>query len=303
MQSVRLTRFVKVAEKLSFRAAAQELNLAQPALSRSIAELEKDLGAQLFLRTGRRVSLTPAGEVLQREGTQALLQMARAEELTRIAAAGGVGKLRIGYGVFASTGPMSEIVLEFNRLHPMSSVRLFHLATTEQLAQISSGQIDLGFAFSLACSPPWQSMPISSEQYVVLVSTQNPLARCSSIELSQLANEGFVLGNQDRWGPYRTMIDGLCAGHGFLPRVMEEADDLPILMTLISSNIGIALHGAAICQSLPPGIKAIPLETEQHTVDISLAWQDGADTHNPLVHNFIDVARKVLKNSPRQYRL
>ncbi len=303
MQSIRLARFVKVAEMLNFRAAAQELNLAQPALSRSIIELEKDLGTQLFVRQGRRVFLTPAGEVLLREGTQALHQLARAEELTRIAAAGGAGRLRVGYGVFASLGPMSEIVLEFNRQYPMSSVRLFNLATTEQLAQLSVGQIDLGFAFSMACIPPWPSRRVSHENYVLLVSAQHSLAARISVSLAELATERFVLGNKDRWGPYRAMIDGLCSRKGFLPDVVDEADDLPILMALLSSGIGVALHGAAIRQSLPPGVVAIPLNDVRETINISLVWSEGADTKNPLVQNFITVADKVLEGVPRSYRL
>ncbi|MEB8387879.1 LysR family transcriptional regulator [Rhodobacteraceae bacterium KMM 6894] len=302
MQSRRLERFLKVAEKLSFRAAAQELNLAQPALSRSIAELEKDLGTLLFVRQGRRVFLTPAGEVLQREGTQAVQQLARAEELTRIAAADGAGKLRVGYGVFASLGPMSEIVLEFNRLHPMSSVRLFNLATTDQLTQISTGQIDLGFAFSLACLPPWQSRRVSHEDYVLLASRRHPLAARKSVNLVDLSGERFVLGNRERWGPYRNMIDGLCSHKGFLPNVVDEADDLPILMALLSSGMGIALHGAAIRQSLPPGIVAIPLSDANETVDISLVWSEGADAVNPLIRNFINVADTVLAGVPRIYK-
>lgn len=301
MQSLRLERFLKVADKLNFRAAAQELNLAQPALSRSIAELENDLGTLLFVREGRRVFLTPAGEVLQREGTKALHQLDRAEELTRIAAAGGAGKLRIGYGVFASFGPMSEIILEYNRLYPMSSVRLFNLSTTDQLTQITAGQIDLGFAFSLACIPPWQSRRVSHEDYVLLASRQHPLALRKSVALAELASERFVLGNRDRWGPYRNMIDGLCSHNGFLPNVVDEADDLPILMALLSSGIGIALHGAAIRQSLPPGIVAIPIDDVNETIDISLVWNENADEANPLIRNFIAVADTVLANASRAF--
>lgn len=303
MQSVRLERFIAVAERLNFRAAAQALNLAQPALSRSISELEKDLGTQLFIRQGRRVHLTPAGEVLLREGAQALHQLNRAEELTRMAAAGGAGRLRVGYGVFASFGPMSDIVLEFKKRHPMSSVRLFNLATTEQLTQLESGQIDLGFAFSMACIPPWQTMRVSREEYVVLASAQHRLAHRSGIELSELAAERYVLGNRDRWGPYRAMIDSLCSRAGFLPDVIEEADDLPILMALISSNIGIALHGAAICRSLPPGIVAVPITQTRETVDISLVWKAATAPMNPLVRNFIAVADSVLGSTARDYRL
>ncbi|MDX1785231.1 MAG: LysR family substrate-binding domain-containing protein, partial [Roseovarius sp.] len=194
-----------------------------------------------------------------------------------------------------------EIVLEFNRLFPMSSVRLFNLATTDQLTQIAAGQIDLGFAFSLACIPPWQSRRVSHEDYVLLASRQHPLALRKSISLAELASERFVLGNRDRWGPYRNMIDGLCSHKGFLPNVVDEADDLPILMALLSSDIGVALHGAAIRQSLPPGIVAIPIDDVDETIDISLVWNEGADAANPLIRNFIAVADTVLADAPRAY--
>ncbi len=99
------------------------------------------------------------------------------------------------------------------------------------------------------------------------------------------------------------MIDGLCSRKGFLPNVVDEADDLPILMALLSSGIGVALHGAAIRQSLPPGIVAIPLDDVNETDDISLVWSDGAGTANPLIRNFIAVSDTLLADAPRAYRL
>lgn len=296
MNSVKLARFVAVAEKLSFRGAARDLNVAQPALSRTIAEIEAHFGTELFLRVGRKIALTPAGEVLLREGQIALAKLRRAEELTFDAAAGEAGKIAIGYGVFASMGPMSDVVLEFNRRVPGASVRLVTLATTEQLEQIEMGHLDAGFVFSIACKAPFTSRLVSQEDYVLLAPAGHPLARHTAVSLSDLTACDFVLGNTRRWGPYRAMVDALCADAGFLPNVVEEAEDLPILMLLLKSGVGVSLHGAAIKHSLPPGVTAVPIAGTDRTIDISLAWK--ADSMHPVLESFVAVLESMLANGP-----
>ena len=301
MNSVKLARFIAVAEKLSFRGAARELNIAQPALSRTIAEIEANFGINLLDRSGRKVALTAAGEVLLREGRIALEKLRRAEELTYSVAEGKAGKINIGYGVFASMGPMSEVVLEFNRRFPDASVRLLTLATTEQLEQIRLHRLDAGFVFSTVCKRPFASRLVSREDYVLLASTDHPLAAREAVRLSELAQQHFVFGNMERWGPYRAMVDDTCAKSGFLPNVIQEADDLPVLMSLLKSGIGISLHGAAIKPSLPPGVVAIPVTDTGNTIDISLVWR--TESVSPLLTNFISVLDEMLITGPVRIRL
>jgi DNA-binding transcriptional LysR family regulator len=106
LSMAQIQTFLMVAETLNFRRAAERLAVAQPALSRSVRRLEQHLGFALFERSTRRVALTPAGELLYREGADALQCLSRACTRAERVAQGLSGSIMVGYSTFATAGPM-----------------------------------------------------------------------------------------------------------------------------------------------------------------------------------------------------
>jgi DNA-binding transcriptional LysR family regulator len=281
--------FLTVAETLNFGRAAERLGIAQPALSRSIRQLEQQFGFSLFERSTRRVALTPAGEVLYRDGADAMKRLATACARAGQVANGLSGTIMVGYSTFAATGPMSDIIIEFRKLYPDAHVALRLLASSEQAAAFEEGTLDLGFIMSVVSAKPLTSIPVSRERLIVLVPASHPWANDKSITLETLASAPIVIGSASRWRGFRSLVNDMVAARGLKLNIAEEADDLPVLLQLVRSNLGCTILDASFISTLPPGIQPLEIVNARETLDISLAWRD--DNLSPLAARFIEVAK------------
>lgn len=282
----RIPYFLAVCETLSFSGAADRIGIAQPALSRAIRQLEEQLGYRLFERSTRRVSLTPAGEVLQRGAGDALRRLGQAVSQSTKTAQGLSGTLMIGYSTFATAGPMSDLIIAFRQRYPEARVGLRLLASSEQLSALAENSIDLGFMMSNVVTAAQDSLPISREPLVALVPDSHALAGRRSITLEDLKDTPFVIGSTGRWRGFRMLIEGIAARNGLALEVAEEADDLPVLLQLVRSGFGWTILDASFIPTLPPGIAALALR-KGGVLSVSLAWQ--SRNASPLVEHFKSV--------------
>jgi DNA-binding transcriptional LysR family regulator len=292
--------FLAVAETLSFRAAARKLGIAQPALSRSIRQLEQHFGFALFERSTRHVAMTEAGQVLFRDGALALQQLDRACERAGQVAKGLRGTLRIGYSTFAATGPMSDIIIEFRTQYPDAEVSLRLLASSEQAAAFDGGALDLGFMMSNASSASLQVLSISSEPLIAVVPSTGSWSKRRSITLKQLSAAPIVIGTASRWRGFRALVDGMADADGLKLNIVEDADDLPVLLQLVRSGFGCTILDASFIPTLPPGVRPLKLDGVKTTLDISLTWRP--DSTSPLVPRFVEVAERLKLKSSRTRR-
>lgn len=281
--------FLAVAETLNFRRAAELLGIAQPALSRSIRQLEQQFGFSLFERSTRRVALTPAGDVLYRDGADAMRRLANACARATQIANGLSGSIMVGYSTFAATGPMSDIIIEFRKLYPNAHVALRLLASSEQATAFEEGTLDLGFIMSNVSTLPQKNILISRERLIVLVSAKHHWANKHSIALETLVTGPIVIGTASRWRGFRSLVNDMITSRGLSLNVVEEADDLPVLLQLVRSDFGCTILDASFISTLPPGIKPLEIADAHETLDIALAWRK--DNLSPLVARFVDVAR------------
>jgi DNA-binding transcriptional LysR family regulator len=141
---LRLNSFHVLSETLHFRHAAERLGISQSAVSQQIASLEKDLGAALFERIGRRVFLTPAGEVLAREALKVLSSVSRARDAVGAVSKGDAGRLRVG----ASTTPgiylLPEVLRRFRAGFPLVELD-FRIANSRRIEALAvANEFDLG---------------------------------------------------------------------------------------------------------------------------------------------------------------
>ena len=288
----RMTQFLAVGELMSFSRAAERLGIAQPALSRSIRELEKELGFRLFERSTRRVALTDAGEVLFRDATDAMHRLSRGVSQAARVAQGLSGKINIGYSIFAATGPMSDIIIEFRKRHPDAQVGLRVLASPEQSAALDDATIDLGFMMANVSTTTQRWIPVTSERLVALVQNGHPSVQRQRISFGELAAGPLVVGTVQRWRGFRTLMDDMASAHGLSLSIAEEADDVPLLLQLVRSGFGCTVLDTSCIPTLPPGITPLELDGIETRLDISLVWNER--NASPLVARFADVARQFL---------
>ncbi len=284
---------VMVADESGFCRAAEKLHIAQPAVSRAVRNLELELGFDLFTRNTRNVSTTDAGAAFLRDARKVLKQLDSAIRGSKKIADGYCGQIFVGYSTLAIYGPMSGLIMDFRSEYPEIEVGMRLMSTDETIVAIDQGGVDVGFVISTGCNPRVANFPVWSENFVVLAPVNHRLAGQDAIEIEELAKEPFVMGSTRRWRPYRDFIDGLFIKHGFIPNIVEEADDVPVLLALIVGGYGITIYPASIAPYIGPDLTAIPICGNLPDITMSLAWDPVSETH--LVRNFLDYVDAHIK--------
>ena len=240
MELRQLEYFVAVAQECHFTRAANRLHVAQSGLSASIRLLERELGASLFLRSTRRVELTPAGRALLIEARRALSATDAAKDA--VAAVQGLlrGTLAIGSLQCLSVVHLPAVLARFLAAHPGLEIRLRHGGSGELIEQVRAGRLDVAFVSRPARCPDGVVVgPLASEPLVLACAPEHPFATREQVELAELQSEQFVDFQPD-WGT-RDLVDNTLAAAGVERRVALEVTDVHSLLDLVTFGLGVAL--------------------------------------------------------------
>lgn len=195
MELRHLRYFVALAEELHFARAARKLGIAQPPLSRQIAQLECEVGARLFDRDTRKVQLTEAGSVFL---TEARLTLAQAERALRSVRHFGTDRrtvFNIGYGVSFDLHLLPLVISRLMQAHPEARINARHMLSVEQPEALLKGDIDVGLVcFPLPNDPDPRlvELPMFREPIIAVLPADHPLAQRETIPLSELATIPYV---------------------------------------------------------------------------------------------------------------
>jgi DNA-binding transcriptional LysR family regulator len=265
--------FVAVAEDLHFHRAAKKLGVAQPALSRTIKNLEHELGVMLLERSNRRVELTEAGKSFLVGCRECLEHSKRIIEDARRVQQGSIGTLRIGYTDNAMNGHLPSLLKAFKDQTPDIALLLTHSVTSEQLSQLEDGSIDFGFATGTVSKSGFDFIRIQSERFVCVVYEGHRFASRSSVKLLDLAGEPMIQGTKEHWQHYYSYLAPLFRNAGFEPKIAQEGLTTSDIQRLVACGIGIALLTETVVECLPPSLVAIPIEDVNDRLDTIAVWQ------------------------------
>ena len=290
----RLAYFVTVADTLHFRRAAAQLHLAQPALSQQIRVLERELGAQLFERTNRRVELTPAGSALLPEARALLAQAERASSLAARVARGEVGELRVGFtSAAALTDAVTRIVLAYRQRWPDVRLRIDELTTREQLTAMVERRLDVAFVRGVeapSLPPNLRAIQLFEDALVVALPPRHPLAGSSRpLALRTLSQEPFVMYPHDSGTGIHDQVLALCRRAAFAPRVAQEARSAATLIGLVAAGLGVSLVPASFRGMGGGGVVYRPIRDAGANSAMWVVVRTGAVTVQE--RNFVDAAR------------
>lgn len=192
MKFNQLRDFVAVAEAGSLRGAARTLSLAQPAITRSIRELEHSLGAQLFMREARGVTLTPIGESLLARAQAILGEIRRAQETVRQQQDCLEGQLVVGLSTAAHLGLAAGVLSGFQRRYPGVRLRLIEGPFPTVEADLCNGLIDfyVGPVYEKQQRPDLAFVKLMDNRRVIVARRGHPLGEARSLE--ELAGAGWV---------------------------------------------------------------------------------------------------------------
>lgn len=256
MELRHLRYFVVLAEELHFARAADRLGIAQPSLSMQIQALEAVLSAKLFSRGPRSVTLTPAGTVFLEEARLALAQADRALAVGKRAGRGELGIVRIGVALGSTlSGVPSIIMAQYRSKYPEIDLQLSILSPKRQLEALRGGALDMGFLLPPPSVPEGLAfMDLFSEDHMIALSIDHPLASKISLEASDLADQPFLVMNPENSnGMYEATMQFGKQG-GFTPRITRIERDLIALLSLVGAGFGVLLVSQSVCHIAMPNV-------------------------------------------------
>lgn len=240
-----LDYLVTIAGAGSISRAAESLAIAQPALSRRIAALEHHLGAAVFVRGARGISLTPAGQSLASDGAAILKSVADAKRRAQSIACGETGSLKIGFiGSSANLPLMSRAILDFRRERPNVHLDLQRGRSEEIIRSVQKGKIDIGIGYLLV-EDDLQSIEIQRERYVLASPRGHRLSQ-PPVTLADLHDEPLVAYESAIGGRAYEEVMAQLSSRRISPRAVQWGESEETLLELVSVGIGCAIVGASV---------------------------------------------------------
>ena len=268
--------FRAVARRRHFARAAVTLGRTQPALSVQIQRLEAELGVTLFERTGKQVLLTPAGEILFPYAERVLASTEEARVKMAEVHGGTLGLVRVGVIPTVAAHFLPLVLKEFKARFPKVSVHLREEGRTPLLsALLESNEIDLSIGLEQRRGTGLKSTRLLVEELCLAVSTRHPLSNLTSVPMTRLRREQFILyktpGHNNR-----ELTLQYCRNAGFEPEVAFESEQAQTIQNLVASNLGITLLPHMVLQHRDGrSIAMVRIEPPTPRRVIVAAWRAG----------------------------
>jgi DNA-binding transcriptional LysR family regulator len=286
MELRQLRYFVALAETRNFHRAAERLHMSQPPLTVAIRKLEEELGAALFVRGTRGVTLTPAGRASLAAARATLDQAERFRETAREGAAGERGRLRIGFIGSATFELLPRIIPEYRRRYPAVELVLEEATSVEIVRKLIAGELDVGLVrLPLMEVAAVDTMVIDPDEMHVALPQGSPFAQARSVRLEALAGEPFIL--QSGISVLHSVTLNACHAAGFVPVVAQQAPQLSAVLALVRSGLGVALVPSRAARAVPQGVRLVRL-AQRVPIETGVAF--ARDSRDPLVRHFAALA-------------
>ena len=291
MELRNLIGFVAVANHLHFSRAAEQLHLAQPALSQQIATLEKELGVKLFHRSTRSVTLSEAGARLLPVAKRIVEDVETARLIVH-ADDGVVGKIALGFAGMTANNVIPQLTRSVKAAHPGIRIALNGQMYSGEVAQyVVEGELDLGLVKLPVRNQQLGSYVVDSEQFVAVLPPEHLLAWRAEIDLEDLRDSPFVTfpgtgGSSVRLAQFRLTREA-----GFAPHVVQEAEDALTIMHLVAAGIGVTLMPQTVASMHQLGVAVIPLSGDHPPIESALVWR--RNDKSVALRAVLEIARSI----------
>ncbi|MCA0754655.1 LysR family transcriptional regulator [Paenibacillus sp. N4] len=240
MELRQLYYFVKVAKKEHVTQAAEELHVAQSAVSRQIHQLEEELGVKLFVQKGRNLQLTPVGQLFLKRAEVILADLERAVIEIHEFLDPEKGEIRLGFPHSLGISLIPQVVAAFRKQHPNVKFRFKQGMYPTLIRDMMKGEIDL--AFISPFPDDHESVcgeVLLTEELYAIVPPGHRLCEAESIELQELQNETFVLFSEGY--SLRPIVWEACQEAGFTPIIGFEGEETDTIRGLVAAGMGVSL--------------------------------------------------------------
>ncbi|MFF8616903.1 LysR family transcriptional regulator [Streptomyces sp. NPDC015350] len=294
MELRQLEYLVAVAEEQNFTRAAERVHISQSGISSQIRQLERDLGAELFDRSARTVTLTVAGK--------AALGHARAA----LAAAGAVGRavdevtdlvrgrLTVGMVIGCTLTPLFDALAAFHEAHPGVEISLLEDSSDRLAEGVRTGAVDLALIGAAAAAPDGlEALTIISERLVAAVPAGHPLAERRRVTLRDLVAHPIVC--MPPGTGLRAVFDHACAAQGLRPTIALQAGAADAIADLAARGLGVAVLSDSMAASHRDRLTARTVVDVETPALLALIWRSA---HNPSVREMLVHSRQAFTDFP-----
>ena len=239
MELRHLRCFSAVAEELHFARAAARLHIEQSPLSRTIKELESDLGTQLFERTTRSTRLTWAGQVLLNDVRRLFSVLDQARDNVRAAASGCRGMLRVALSDGVVPQRFSALLAECREQEPDVEIRLFEVPLSQQVRGLRDGIFDVGFARLGEVGEGVIATPIWVDELIVVMPSRHPLIVHKRVSIREVVNYPLIVAHPQASEGWHRHIKRMLRAIEPAPVIAEYVGSQELLLALIAAGYGV----------------------------------------------------------------
>ncbi|WP_017811133.1 cidABC operon transcriptional activator CidR [Paenibacillus shenyangensis] len=281
-----LQYFIEVARLRSFTKAAEALFITQPTISKTIRSLEEELGAPLFNRVGRSVELTDAGKVIEQQAQNIVKSFhslsSQLDDLRNLES----GHLRIGLPPMIGSRFFPQIIGRFHQIYPNVTIQLFEDGGKKVESDVVNGSLDIGVTVLPVTENVLEYFSFTEEKLNLIVPNNHPLAERSEVQMSELAEDFFIIFRED-FTLHGRIIEA-CIRVGFHPRIIYESSQWDLISEMVGAGLGVALLPETICNQINQrNIRIIP------NVEPVIPWHLGIIWHRERYLSF--AAREWLR--------
>ncbi|MBW1597813.1 LysR family transcriptional regulator [Streptomyces sp. JJ38] len=272
MELRQLEYFVAVAEERKFTRAAERVHISQSGVSAQVRQLERDLGAELFDRSARGVTLTAAGEAAL---THARATLAAAEAIGQ--AVGEVtevlrGWVTVGMVTGCALTPLFDALAAFHRAHPGVEISLVEGHSRQLLDAVRSGTVDVALVGTTTAAPEGlEALPVVAERLVVAVPPSHPLARRKRVTLRDVCAHPLVC--MPPGTGLRAVFDRACAARNLRPAVTLQASAPEAIAALAARGLAAAVLSASTAEPDGERLVARTIDDVEDLAHLTLAWR------------------------------
>jgi DNA-binding transcriptional LysR family regulator len=264
--------FVALAQNGHMTAAASELHIAQPTLSRALSRLEAEVGSPLFDRVNRRLRLNAYGEILLAHARRCLAELDTAASRIQTLRDPESGTIRLTFLHSLATWLVPELLRRYRGDMPGIGFELRQAAGHELLQALREGEVDLGVTGPRPNDENLNWQTIHRERLCLVVPRDHRLAGRRQIALAAARDDRFVALGPD-FG-FRRLTDELCSQAGFRPTIAFESSEIPSMEALVAAGLGVAVVPTPRPYRAEPSAVYIPLTDSEANRAIGLVWRN-----------------------------
>lgn len=279
--------FLAVAEELHYRKAAEKLFISQPGLSRQIKQMEEILETPLFVRTKKKVDLTPAGVYLKGEMEFILNHLELTKKQLKLIGNGHFGEIRIGFLGSAMQNVIPKLLVDLKDNFPKIKTSLEELSNKAQVNAILKDKLDLGFVRLTRVPQGIALKTVFKDTFSVVLPKDHPLDIENFKGMQQLSEEEFILFSPEYSPLYYDTIMSICENAGFTPKVSHKSVHAQTIFKLVGNRLGIAIIPTSLQYGFEMDVKFIELKKVPQQAVLSVIWKE--DNRNRSLHHCVDL--------------